>query len=296
MNYGCPNLACKNYSKTDFIIKNGRFKRKSDSRYVQKFKCTYCGKQFSKATFTLEKYQKKRRVNSRVFELLASGVSMRRTAKLVRVDKKTIQRKLKYLGKKSKLKHDQFLKKLAKSKVDHMQLDDLISIEHTKLKPVSISIAVDAKRRYVLGVEVSRIAAFGHLAQISRRKYGYRKSEHKQSLDKLFKTITPVVDKNALVESDEHNLYPEFVESYLPSTKYKQYKGARGCVAGQGELKKLNYDPLFSINHTCAMFRANINRLIRKTWCTTKDLEQLTNHIYIFVNYYNKMLVQDQKT
>jgi hypothetical protein len=34
------------------------------------------------------------------------------------------------------------------------------------------------------------------------------------------------------------------------------------------------------------MFRANINRLVRRTWCTTKTLESLENHLMIFVDYY----------
>ena len=47
-------------------------------------------------------------------------------------------------------------------------------------------------------------------------------------------------------------------------------KGEKAAITGQGELKKKQRDPLFSINHTLAMLRANINRLVRRTWCTTK--------------------------
>ena len=56
---------------------------------------------------------------------------------------------------------------------------------------------------------------------------------------------------------------------------------------GQGELKKTAFDPIFSINHTFAMMRANISRLIRKTWNTTKKVESLINHLHIYVWMHN---------
>jgi len=37
---------------------------------------------------------------------------------------------------------------------------------------------------------------------------------------------------------------------------HRTVKGRRGSIAGQGELKKIGFDPLFSLNHTCAMLRA----------------------------------------
>jgi len=63
--------------------------------------------------------------------------------------------------------------------------------------------------------------------------------------------------------------------------------GKKGCIAGQGELKKATFDPIFSINHTFAMMRANISRLIRKTWNTTKKVEGLIDHLNIYVWMHN---------
>jgi hypothetical protein len=59
-------------------------------------------------------------------------------------------------------------------------------------------------------------------------------------------------------------------------------------LTGQGELKVGGFDPIFSLNHTCAMLRANINRLFRKTWCTTKKMEMLEHHLAIYALYHNE--------
>ena len=97
--------------------------------------------------------------------------------------------------------------------------------------------------------------------------------------------------KKAIIKSDEHKLYPSFVKKNSPKSKHLRFQGGRGSFIGQGELKRVKFDPLFALNHTCAMLRANINRLIRKTWCTTKKFEMLQNHIYIYMDFHNSVLV-----
>jgi hypothetical protein len=51
---------------------------------------------------------------------------------------------------------------------------------------------------------------------------------------------------------------------------HQTFKGRRGCVVGQDELKAGCFDPLFILNHTCAMFRAHIELLSRRTWWKNK--------------------------
>jgi len=286
---GCPNSYCKFYQKTDQIQRDGNYFRANDSRTIQRFRCKCCKKRFSKSTNTLEYNQKKRRINHLLMMLLCSGNSIRRCAMILDINKNTVLSRVIYLAKKARVENRDFLKQLKNTPVTQMQFDDLISSEHTKMKPLSITIAVNSKNREILGLRVSKIPAFGLLAKKSRKKYGYRKSTHIQEADILFKSIKEAISDNVLIESDQHKRYPELVKKYFPAAQHKRYKGKRGAVVGQGELKKTTYDPLFVINHTCAMLRANINRLIRKTWCTTKKAEMLQNHLDIFMLFYNKI-------
>ena len=287
MIYHCPKINCHSNTKEYSVIKDGAYLRKCDSRKIQRFKCKKCGKRFSRSTHTLEYRQKKRRVNYMLYKLICSGNSMRRCSKVLKINYKTVARKVDYLAIKSRKRHEKFLRDLEKSKVERMQFDDLITLEHTKMKPLSVSLAVDKDRRILLGADVSRIPAFGHLAKKSVRKYGYRENHHVRGLNNLFLKIQKTVSENALIESDEHKTYPPLVKQYFHTCEYKRYKGGRGCVAGQGELKRQVFDPLFTLNHTCAMMRDSINRLIRRTWCTTKKVSRLQNHIDIFISFYN---------
>jgi transposase-like protein len=292
MNKICPNPSC---ACPDFIIRDGTFYRREDSKLIQRYRCKICGTRFSNATFTPTFRQKKRRINSPLLKLLSSGVSMRRSALLLGVTRGTIERKLPFLAQRCRTLNERHLKAL-KGRVFNMQMDDLITKENSKLKPLSVSIAVDEDRRLILGAEVSEIPAFGHLAKQAVKKYGKRKDEHHEGLTRLFQKIAPIVSSEVLIKSDEHQSYPRFISGYLPKAKHITFPSERGCVVGQGELKKINFDPLFIVNHTCAMMRANINRLIRKTWCTNKDPLKLKDHLDVFIYFYNQTLLKKALT
>ena len=97
-------MNCCNQKNT---IKHGRFKRKSDSQWVQRYRCKSCGKLYSQATADAAKYQKKRHLNHAVFQCLAANISMRQTALILNIHPITVARKLKYLTQQyaSKLDH-----------------------------------------------------------------------------------------------------------------------------------------------------------------------------------------------
>lgn len=285
----CPN--CK-ASHPDIIL-FGSFVRKSDGKKIRRFRCLNCKKTFSQATFQDCYQQRKRRVNPRVKELLASCVSQRRIAKVLRISRVTVARKLVFLGEDSKKRTQK--KSLSRPTVTEVQFDDLESFEHTKCKPLSVTMAVESHTRIILGFKVSVMPAKGHLAAISRKKYGPRPDERKKGRHLLFAELQQIVSPTATFTSDESPHYLETLRKFFPKAKHHRVKAKRGCVTGQGELKKTGFDPLFSLNHTFAMLRANINRLVRKTWCTTKSIERLNHHLAIYVDYHNTKLLSSSK-
>lgn len=285
MKRSCPEIHCK----SDKIIKNGHYYRANDARKVQRFKCRCCGKQFSSSTGTLEFGQKKRRVNFLLLKLFAAKVTQRRAARIAGVNKVTVARKFDYWAKRSAIKNERFRKKLEYSKALHIQFDDLITKEKTKLKPLSVTVVSDADRRFILSAIPCQIASFGHLAKISKRKYGPRKSYHRENLNNVFKQIQPIVSERAVIDSDEHVNYEPIVRRYFPEADYRQFESERGCIAGQGELKRTRFDPLYSVNHSLAMMRDGISTMVRRTWCTTQDPQRLKGHLEIFMYYYNQI-------
>ena len=271
------------------VVRVGFFRRKSDCRLVQRFRCMRCLKQFSNATGHPAFGQNKRQKNFELAGLLTSGVSLRRSARILHLSRTTIDRKFRYLGEQARIKlHASNLKHPLAHEV---VFDDQETYEHTKCKPLSITLAVEARTRRILGFEVSQMPAKGPLVQIALKKYGPRKDQRSVGRAKLFQTLQALVKNDARFISDQNPHYPNDLKKAFPNATHVTHKGQRGSIAGQGELKKIRFDPLFALNHTCAMTRANMNRLIRRTWCTTKIPERLRDHFAIYAVFHNLCLI-----
>ena len=175
-------------------------------------------------------------------------------------------------------------------KVDDIVFDEMETFEHTKLKPITIPLAVENKSRKILALSVGRIAAKGPLAPISRKKYGLRKCERKRALRSLFIQLESLSTPCSRMTSDESRHYPPMVKTYFKNCEHRTYKGRKPAIIGQGEMKKGGFDPLFSLNQTAAMFRDNIKRLARRTWCTTKRLDRLLDFLHLYAFYHNQRI------
>jgi IS1 family transposase len=112
---------------------------------------------------------------------------------------------------------------------------------------------------------------------------------------KLLMELRPYIAKDAVIISDKHPHYLQPLKDHFPDCVHKSFKGSKGSVTGQGELKKIGYDPLFTINQTFAMLRDNLKRLSRRTWCTTKKIQALDDQIAIYVDFHNQFLKTKRK-
>jgi transposase-like protein len=279
--------------KTSHVVRNGAYFRTSDSRTIRKYYCRCCQSYFSSVSQSPLRYQKKRRLNLIIQELSVSGVSQRRIALLLRINRKTVVRTLKLFAGVETKKQGEFLQEnYTQTPLSEVQFDDLETSIHTKCKPVSVTLAVDPATRKILNFKVSVMPAKGLLASISRKKYGKRPDERPAGWDLLMKELKPYVSPTAVWTSDENPHYPAHLKRHHPLSTHQQIKGGRASDTGQGELKRLRFDPLFSLNHTCAMLRANMNRLFRRTWCTSKTIEGLKNHLTLYVAYHNRVLTK----
>lgn len=269
------------------VVHDGRYYRTSDSKWIQRYRCKSCKGSFSSATFDLFYRHRARRKHKLLRGLLCSSVSQRRAGELLRLDKKTVVRKFRILAIEAELNlraHN-----LSRPKATVVEFDDLESFEHTKCKPLSVTIAVESSTRRILGLSVSSMPAKGLLVE-KAKKYGPRRDKRRAGRRYLFKKIQGLIGEKGLLKSDSNPHYSADVSEFFPKATYKQFLGKRGSLGGQGELKKVRFDPLFSLNHTCAKLRADINRLVRRTWCTTKKKEYLYAHLILYADYHNRKL------
>lgn len=287
----CPKCH-SHFRRSDFkirsIVRFGSFYRSSDRKSVQRYFCKPCKHHFSVATLFDCYKQKKRHMNQKIARELVAGVSMRECARILKLNKKTVVRKLIHMGLRAQKNIEELNKKRLKIQV--IEFDDLETFEHTKCKPVAVSLAVEHKTRWIVGYEVSQMPAKGLLVAKSLKKYGKRKDHRPWARVKLFKRIKKYAHAQLLIKSDENPHYTKDIKRFFPNARHEVYKGRKSSLGGQGELKKGGFDPIFSLNHTCAVLRYRTSRLIRKTWNTTKKKERLNLHLALVVLHHNLSL------
>ena len=278
---------CPHCNSSEKIQKRGFFIRTSDKKKIQKYYCTSCSKHFSEQTSSYDYRLRKRYINQRTFRLLCKGMSQRATALLLGVKQKAIAIRIKRFAHVAR----GFLAKTREQEdLKEVFFDEMETFEHTKCKPVTIPFAVNPANRKILALSTGSIPAKGLLVDIAMKKYGPRECQRKEKLTEMLSLIQKCAKQQIIFSSDESSFYPKLIKELFPKSTHHTYKGRRGCVVGQGELKAGGHDPLFALNHTCAMVRDNIKRMSRRTWCTTKKIPMLENMLYLYAMFHNLVI------
>jgi hypothetical protein len=169
------------------------------------------------------------------------------------------------------------------------QLDEFESFEHNRrLKPVTMPVLIERKSFFVLHAECAPMAPRGRLTPRNRRKkealelqFGKRRSGSAEAVRRSFEVLARVHREQGFVfvQTDKKKSY---------ATRLRRLFGARvlhGCHASTAVRNYTN--PLFPINHTSAMMRDGVSRLVRRSWAAAKLRERLELHLWIWIAYRN---------
>lgn len=172
-------------------------------------------------------------------------------------------------------------------KTDKIVFDEMETYEHTKLKPLSVPLAVCGRTGKILDIGVAEMNCKGHLAKRSQQLYGFRKDDRMKVGADILKTVKYAVGentKNVTVYTDAKPAYSTLVKGVMPKARHVAQ------VAGRQEQEnkpKDAWNDLWWLNHTAARIRADLSRMSRKTWVTTKKPKELWRHLYLFIAFVN---------
>ena len=183
------------------------------------------------------------------------------------------------------------------------------SFENSKLKPLSIAIAVDDNFR-ILDFNTAKMKAKGKTAKLSRKIYGPLKDERKIKMLEMLSSLKSIfTNEKTMFKSDANPFYKRVFEKVFSEmqVRFKQFNSRKiHSPTDKDELnlnhseynqKKKPFDPLFAVNHMCARIRNNLSRLHRRSWAHTKDIKRLHQNLYLFMAFNNNyMLPLNEKT
>ena len=167
-------------------------------------------------------------------------------------------------------------------------IDEMETIEHTKCKPVSILMIVNAKME-ILEAKAAIMPAKGRLANFSVKKYGKRIDDRNFVLRETLEDIKNKLPSPPIfILSDAKPSYATCIREYFPEARHDVH-----CRAQKEKDRhrdrlhefegKRRYDPMFKLNQRCAKLRSDIKRLVRRSWCTTKKIENLQLHLDLYI-------------
>jgi len=81
-------------------------------------------------------------------------------------------------------------------------------------------------------------------------------STHRAARHHLMASLTSAIAADVEFVTDSHSAHPELIARHFPHARHTRHLGAKASISGQGEPKKLKFDPIFRINQQPVMLRA----------------------------------------
>jgi hypothetical protein len=212
-------------------------------------------------------------------------VGQRQTATVLRVARRTVERRFVWLGRHARMYHENRLEDARLS--GPFQLDELETFESNRFQPLTVPILIDRSTLFVVASEVGSLRRKGRLTKRQRERrdvhearYGRRPSESARVVRSVLGRLRPIVSGPVVLDSDRKPSYQRIGRQLF----------ARRFVGRTHDAKRRRDEtnPLFPINHTNARLRHFLSRLRRRSWCVSKKAARLKDHLDIgtvWINY-----------
>jgi transposase-like protein len=287
----CPRAACPSHARGRFTWRRkGFYLRQCDGRWVQRFRCLQCRRTFSTQTFRFDYRLHKPRLHLALWRDLVSKTTHRQSARTLGCSRNTVADRVTRMGRHCELFHRRALAAASgRTRLNGpFQLDELETFEHNRrLSPVTVPVVVEKHSLFVVHQQCAPLPARGRLRTRDREKKllrdeteGVRRSGSRLAVEACLRALARAVPSGRIrLESDAKRTYPGCAQRAI---------GAR-CLHRQlsSRLKASKRDPLFTVNHTLALLRDGVSRLVRRTWAAAKTRQRLETHLWIWVCYRN---------
>ena len=295
----CPDTACPQHLRPtpSFFRRRGFYYPASRQEGVPRFLCKTCKKTFSRQTFRHDNRDRRPDTNAMCFMLLASGVGLRQTARVIEINPRSVQGKKRKMARTFGWLHDNLCPRLPIGRT--YLLDEEETYETAAIRPLTMPVLIEKEAWFVVATAVGSIR---RLAKAGSRRRELQEAEERdvgarpdQSSECVRQVLTRLAEKAPdgpiLLHTDQKASYPPIARQVLGDRLVHETTAST--------LVRDTHNPLFAVNTTLAMTRDNCGRLRRRSWLVTKKAACLQNHLLIFLvyrNYVRKRFNRDKRT
>ena len=214
--FRCPNVACPAHREPDhsFCTRDGAYRALCRNHPVPRFRCRECGRRFSRQTFRADCRQKKPAINATCLDLMVSCVGQRTAARVLKVARRTVERRFAWLG-----RHAAFFQanRLVAARIaGPFQLDELETFEANRYQPVTVPVLIERRTLFIVGTAAGPLRRKGRMTPRQRlrraeheARFGRRPSRSDSAVRTVLRPLRAVVPEPSpvVLESDHKPSY-----------------------------------------------------------------------------------------
>ena len=285
----CPHPRCPRHRdpRPGFCRRHGRYVALCRPRPVPRFRCTSCGRTFSRQTFRMDYRDHRPGLNARLFRALASGLGLRQSSRNLRLSRRCTELKARKVGRHLRRLHLSLCDELPQG--SRLQFDELETYEGRRnTRPLSVPLLIERDSRFVIWAESAPIRASGRMSPQRRAAIAaedarrLRKDLSRRGILRTFRRGAKLVTRLAQVglATDEKSAYPGLAREAFGAARLQH-------TTTSSRLARTTWNPLFPINHTEAVARDLTGRLRRESWLVSKRRRYLDVALHVFIAYRN---------
>jgi hypothetical protein len=226
-------------------------------------------------------------LNPKLVELLASGVGLRQSSRLLGLSRRCLEKKHRKIGRHLRRQNLNLQGPLPPGSV--LQLDELETYEGMRtLRPLTVPVLIEKHSRFIIWAESAPIPArhrktrHGKTRCEELRRKGRRRDGSRRACRRTLGRGAALAGdlKTLVIETDEKRTYPSLLREVFGGHRivHDTTKSTR---------KRDVSNPLFPINQTEALARDLMGRLRRQSWLASKKRRYLDLALALFIAWRN---------
>ena len=283
----CPHPECAFHRDPPpkFFVRRGCYRTRCRREPVPRFRCRGCGKGFSRQTFRHDYRDHRPECNQRLFELLTSGVGLRQSGRVLRLDVHAVQKKARKIGRTCGALHRTLCRSLPTGRT--YVLDEEETYEGASIRPLTMPVLIERESWFVVATDVGPIRRLAPRGTRRRRRQEVHERRHGKRPDHSAVCVRHVLERLRELTPEG----PVFLSSDLKASYERIARRVFGArlvhERTPSVLVRASFNPLFPINTTLAMTRDNCGRLRRRSWLVSKKGQYLQLQMNVFTVYRN---------
>ena len=294
----CPYPTCDQHvsPRPRFWRRRGCYHPRCRTEPVPRFRCSSCGRSFSRQTFRHDYRDRRPECNELLFVMLISGVSLRQCGRNLSLSARAVQLKMRKLSRTCELLHDNLAPRLPSGRTYLM--DEEETFEGASIRPLTMPVLIEKETWFVVATAAGRIRRLAAAGTARRRRQERDELARGRRPDESNKSVREVLGRLAERISGPIELHTDQKPSY-PSIARRIFGDRLTHETTSGKQIRATFNRLFAINTTLAMTRDNCSRLRRNSWHVTRVTRRLRDQMALFTvfrNYVRRRFRRDPRS